>query len=135
MVLPQFSPAPSAALLTAAEAAARTGDSIVLRCNQAALQGVRDSKAQAEQVGSVAVERVGQLIGQVPANIILDINEALRLHLAEFPTDLAERGRIDLLTARSAGVCQGPALTAKMTANVEPDCGLDRHLRIGDLRG
>ncbi|OLD24033.1 MAG: hypothetical protein AUJ02_09225 [Chloroflexi bacterium 13_1_40CM_3_65_12] len=77
-----LSPAPKAALLTAAEAAARTGDSIVLRWNQAALQGVRDSKAQAEQVRSVAVERVGQLIGQVPANIILDINEALRLNLA-----------------------------------------------------
>jgi len=44
MLLPQLSPAPKAALLTAAEAAATTGDSIVLRWNQAALQGVRDSK-------------------------------------------------------------------------------------------
>jgi hypothetical protein len=44
MLLPQLSPAPKAALLTAAEAAARTGDSIVLRWNQAAVQGVRDSK-------------------------------------------------------------------------------------------
>ncbi len=43
-LLPQLSPAPKAALLTAAEAAARTGDSIVLRWNQAAPQGVRDSK-------------------------------------------------------------------------------------------
>ncbi len=42
----------------------------------------QDSKAQAEQVRSVAVERVGQQIGQVPANIMLDIDEALRLHLA-----------------------------------------------------
>ena len=46
MLLPQLSPAPKAALLTAAEAAATTGDSIVLRWNQAALQGVRDSKAR-----------------------------------------------------------------------------------------
>ncbi|HSP10080.1 MAG TPA: type II toxin-antitoxin system PemK/MazF family toxin [Candidatus Dormibacteraeota bacterium] len=42
----------------------------------------QDSKAQAEQIRGVAVERVGQLIGQVPANIMLDIDEALRLHLA-----------------------------------------------------
>lgn len=42
----------------------------------------QDSKAQAEQVRSVAVERVGQQIGQVPAAIMLDIDEALRLHLA-----------------------------------------------------
>jgi mRNA interferase MazF len=42
----------------------------------------RDSKAQAEQVRSVAVDRVGQQIGQVPANTMLDIDEALRLHLA-----------------------------------------------------
>ncbi len=33
MLLPQLSPAPKAALLAAAEAAARTGDSIVLRWN------------------------------------------------------------------------------------------------------
>jgi mRNA interferase MazF len=42
----------------------------------------QDSKAQAEQVRSVAVQRVGQQIGGVPANIMLDIDEALRLHLA-----------------------------------------------------
>ena len=42
----------------------------------------QDSKAQAEQVRSVAVERVGQQVGQVPPAIMLDIDEALRLHLA-----------------------------------------------------
>jgi len=42
----------------------------------------QDSKAQAEQVRAVAVERVGQLIGQVPTNIMLKVDEALRLHLA-----------------------------------------------------
>jgi mRNA interferase MazF len=42
----------------------------------------QDSKAQAEQVRSVAVERVGQQLGQVPASVMLDIDEALRLHLA-----------------------------------------------------
>lgn len=42
----------------------------------------QDSKAQAEQIRGVAVERVGQQIGRVPANIMLDIDEALRLHLA-----------------------------------------------------
>jgi len=42
----------------------------------------QDSKAQAEQVRSVAVQRVGELIGQVPVAVMLDIDEALRLHLA-----------------------------------------------------
>lgn len=41
-----------------------------------------DSKAQAEQIRSVAFERLGELIGQVPAPIMLEIDEALRLHLA-----------------------------------------------------
>jgi mRNA interferase MazF len=41
----------------------------------------RDSKAQAEQVRSIAVERVGERLGVVPSSIMLDIDEALRLHL------------------------------------------------------
>ncbi len=41
----------------------------------------RDSKAQAEQVRSIAVERVGDRLGVVPGAIMLDIDEALRLHL------------------------------------------------------
>ncbi len=49
----------------------------------AAATGLRqDSKAQAEQVRSVAVERLGERIGLVPAAIMLQIDEALRLHLA-----------------------------------------------------
>jgi mRNA interferase MazF len=42
----------------------------------------QDSKAQAEQIRSVAIERVGAQLGQVPATIMDDIDEALRLHLA-----------------------------------------------------
>lgn len=42
----------------------------------------RDSKAQAEQVRSVAVERVGVRLGVVPRAILLRIDEALRLHLS-----------------------------------------------------
>lgn len=41
----------------------------------------RDSKAQAEQVRSIAVERVGSRLGAVPNAIMLEIDEALRLHL------------------------------------------------------
>ncbi len=49
----------------------------------AAATGLRqDSKAQAEQVRSVAVERLGAPIGLVPGAIMLQIDEALRLHLA-----------------------------------------------------
>ena len=42
----------------------------------------RDSKAQAEQVRSVAVERVGNLIGHMPGDLMAKLDDALRLHLA-----------------------------------------------------
>jgi mRNA interferase MazF len=42
----------------------------------------RDSKAQAEQVRAVAIERVGTRIGAVPPGVMTDVDEALRLHLA-----------------------------------------------------
>lgn len=41
-----------------------------------------DSKAQAEQLRSVAVERVGTRVGLVPPKVLLALDEALRLHLA-----------------------------------------------------
>jgi mRNA interferase MazF len=48
----------------------------------AEVSGLRvDSKAQAEQIRSVAVERVGPLLGQVPPDLMRDVDEALRLHL------------------------------------------------------
>jgi len=40
-----------------------------------------DSKAQAEQVRSIAVERVGRRVGQLPASLVSDLEDALRLHL------------------------------------------------------
>lgn len=40
-----------------------------------------DSKAQAEQVRSIAVERVGRRVGQLPAPLVSDLEDALRLHL------------------------------------------------------
>ncbi len=42
----------------------------------------RDSKAQAEQVRSIAAERVSDKVGTVPAALMLAIDDALRLHLA-----------------------------------------------------
>jgi mRNA interferase MazF len=42
----------------------------------------RDSKAQAEQVRSIAVERVTSRVGTVPQELMLEVDEALRLHLA-----------------------------------------------------
>jgi mRNA interferase MazF len=41
-----------------------------------------DSKAQAEQVRSVAVQRIGRRVGRVPADLVKEIDEALRIHLA-----------------------------------------------------
>ncbi len=42
----------------------------------------RDSKAQAEQVRSVAVERIGERVGALTGPVLLALDEALRLHLA-----------------------------------------------------
>ncbi len=48
----------------------------------AELTGLRvDSKAQAEQVRSLAVERVGGVLGRLPPEVMADVDEALRLHL------------------------------------------------------
>jgi mRNA interferase MazF len=48
----------------------------------AKVTGLRvDSKAQAEQVRSVTVERVGAVLGRVPAQIMTELDETLRLHL------------------------------------------------------
>ena len=41
-----------------------------------------DSKAQAEQVRSVAVERIGTRIGALSVSELAALDEALRLHLA-----------------------------------------------------
>ncbi|MCL1594134.1 MAG: type II toxin-antitoxin system PemK/MazF family toxin [Actinomycetia bacterium] len=41
-----------------------------------------DSKAQAEQVRTVSVARIGDRVGQIPAPLMLAIDDALRLHLA-----------------------------------------------------
>ena len=41
----------------------------------------RDSKAQAEQIRSVAVERIGTRVGQLPAALITELDQALRIHL------------------------------------------------------
>src|ERR1700710_2583700 len=48
----------------------------------AAACGLRvDSKAQCEQIRSVAVERLGPALGQIPASVMGQVDEALRLHL------------------------------------------------------
>jgi mRNA interferase MazF len=41
----------------------------------------RDSKAQAEQIRSVAVERIGGRIGLVPYSLLAQLDDALRVHL------------------------------------------------------
>lgn len=40
-----------------------------------------DSKAQAEQVRSVSVDRLGNVIGRVPSHVMARLDDALRLHL------------------------------------------------------
>ncbi len=40
-----------------------------------------DSKAQAEQVRSVTMERIGRRVGQLPSALMSELEDALRLHL------------------------------------------------------
>ena len=48
----------------------------------AKLTGLRvDSKAQCEQVRSVSVQRLGAVLGRLPASHMADVDDALRLHL------------------------------------------------------
>jgi mRNA interferase MazF len=53
---------------------------VLLPARQTGLR--QDSKAQAEQVRSVAVERVGDTVGHLPAALITELDQALRLHLS-----------------------------------------------------
>jgi len=42
----------------------------------------KDCKAGAEQVRSIAVERIGDVLGNVPGQLLASLDQALRLHLA-----------------------------------------------------
>jgi len=53
---------------------------VLLKAVDTGLQ--RDSKAQAEQVRSVAVERIGTRVAVVPPSVMAQLDEALRLHLS-----------------------------------------------------
>jgi mRNA interferase MazF len=53
---------------------------VLLRADQTGLR--QDSKAQAEQIRSVAVERIGRRMGRLPAAVMTELDEALRVHLS-----------------------------------------------------
>ncbi len=53
---------------------------VLLPATECGLPG--DSKAQAEQVRSVAIERVGRRVGHLPASLLSELEDALRLHLS-----------------------------------------------------
>lgn len=53
---------------------------VLLRADQTGLR--QDSKAQAEQIRSVAVGRIGRRIGRLPSAVMTELDEALRVHLA-----------------------------------------------------
>ena len=53
---------------------------VLLRSADTGLRG--DSKAQAEQIRAVAVQRLGAMLGLVPPPVMADVDEALRIHLA-----------------------------------------------------
>ena len=41
----------------------------------------RDSKAQAEQIRSVSVDRIGEALGEMPEPLMTALDRAIRLHL------------------------------------------------------
>ncbi|SRR5258708_1709369 len=53
---------------------------VLLPASQTGLR--RDSKAQAEQIRSVAVERIGKKAGQLPPALLAEVDRALRIHLS-----------------------------------------------------
>jgi mRNA interferase MazF len=53
---------------------------VLLPASQTGL--ARDSKAQAEQIRSVAVERIGKRVGQLPATLVIELDHAIRIHLS-----------------------------------------------------
>ena len=53
---------------------------VLLRAGVTGLQ--RDSKAQAEQVRSIDVRRIGEHMGAVPLRLMASLDDALRIHLA-----------------------------------------------------
>ncbi|MFM9022477.1 MAG: type II toxin-antitoxin system PemK/MazF family toxin [Solirubrobacterales bacterium] len=53
---------------------------VSLPCGDTGLR--EDSKAQAEQVRSISVERLGEAVGIVPSALLESVDDALRLHLA-----------------------------------------------------
>jgi mRNA interferase MazF len=53
---------------------------VLLPAGQTGLR--QDSKAQAEQVRSIAIERVGERLGRLPAALIAELDQALRIHLS-----------------------------------------------------
>lgn len=53
---------------------------VLLHASESGLD--RDSKAQAEQIRSISVERVGGRVGVVSSDSLVELDEALRLHLA-----------------------------------------------------
>lgn len=52
---------------------------VLLPAEETGLLG--DSKAQAEQVRSISVERLGPVIGRLPTQLMAQLDDALRLHL------------------------------------------------------
>lgn len=45
----------------------------------------QDSKAQAEQVRSITVERLGPVLGRATSEVMAQLDDALRLHLQLWP--------------------------------------------------
>jgi mRNA interferase MazF len=52
---------------------------VLLPADRCAL--AHDSKAQAEQIRSVPVDRIGAVAGQLPSDLLRELDRAIRLHL------------------------------------------------------
>jgi mRNA interferase MazF len=67
----------------------------------------RDSKAQAEQIRSVSVDRVGGLLGQLPPALVTELDRALRVQLSLLAMRQQCRLSVATVSARRAPSKQG----------------------------
>jgi mRNA interferase MazF len=101
-----------------------------------------DSKAQAEQVRSVTIERVGPIVGRVPPVVMADLDAALRLHLATLvvrrPWSCGDLGQQQLLSHRSGCGDEGnrtpnPRLAKAVLCQLSYVPGSNTELLVGGL--
>ena len=71
---------------------------VLLPASQTGLR--RDSRARAEQILSVAIDRIGKQAGQLPPALLAEVDRALRIHL----TELSQSDTMTISVPSAAGM-------------------------------